>query len=58
MFDDPAARAVGQLLGATGTTDVVDASAAWCARQRGHGVVTSDPDDLLAVDPTLSVVVC
>lgn len=57
-LDDRAGRAVGQLLGASGTTDVVDASIAWCARQRGHPVVTSDPDDLRAVDPTLTIVAC
>lgn len=57
-LDDHAARAVGQLLGASGTVDVIDASVAWCARQRGHAVVTSDPDDLRAIDPTLAVVPC
>lgn len=57
-LDDHAARAVGQLLGASRTADVIDASVAWCARQRGHAVVTSDPDDLQAIDPTLAVVPC
>jgi len=57
-LDDHAARAVGQLLGASHTADVIDASVAWCARQRGHAVVTSDPDDLRAIDPTLTAVPC
>ena len=57
-LDDHAARSVGQMLGASGTNDVVDASVAWCARQRGQAVVTADPDDLLAVDPGLHVVEC
>lgn len=58
VLDDAAARAVGQLLGASRTADVVDASVVWCARQHEHRVVTGDPHDLLAVDPTLSLVVC
>lgn len=50
-FDESAARAVGHLLGRTGTTDVVDASVVWCARLRGAVVLTSDPDDLRRLDP-------
>ena len=57
-LDDHAARSAGQMLGASGTNDVVDASVAWCARQRGHVVVTSDPDDILAVHPDLHVLRC
>ena len=57
-LDDRAGRAVGQLLGTGGTTDVVDASVAWCARQRGHVVVTSDVEDVKAIDPSLRVVGC
>jgi hypothetical protein len=57
-LDDAAARAVGQLLGVSATADVVDASVAWCARQRAHVVVTSDPDDIAALAPGLQVVVC
>lgn len=57
-LDDPAARAVGQLLGVSATRDVVDASVVWCARQRRHVVATSDPDDLLAIDPDLRVLAC
>ncbi len=55
-LDDRTARAVGQLCGASGTADVVDASVAWCARQRGHVVVTSDERDLLRIDPRLRIV--
>jgi predicted nucleic acid-binding protein len=47
------ARAAGQLLGGTGTTDVVDASVVLCARQREHVILTSDPDDLRRLDPRL-----
>ena len=57
-LDDLSARSIGQILGVSETSDVVDASVAWCARQRGHAVVTADPDDILAVDPDLQVVKC
>ena len=52
-LDDPAARAVGLLSGRSGHADVVDVSVALCARQRNLHVVTSDPDDLRAVDDAL-----
>ena len=52
-LDDPAARAVGLLSGRSGHADVVDVSVALCARQRDLHVVTSDPDDLRAVDDAL-----
>jgi hypothetical protein len=32
---------------------VVDASVALCARDRGHPVITTDPGDLHALDPSL-----
>jgi len=56
-LDDTSARAAGQLLGVTGTSDVVDASVVLTARRRRVGVVTSDPDDLRRLDPTLALVV-
>jgi len=56
-LDELAARAAGVLCGRTGIADVVDASVVVCARERGHQVVSSDPDDLLALDPTLRVAV-
>jgi predicted nucleic acid-binding protein len=52
-LDDPAARAVGLLWGRSGHADVVDVSVALCARQRNLHVVTSDPEDLHAVDDAL-----
>jgi hypothetical protein len=57
-LDDHAARAVGQLLGVSGTTGVVDAAVVWCARTRGMAVVTSDPDDLRRIDGSVQVVSC
>ncbi len=56
-LDDARARAAGQLCGATGTADVIDASVALCAQARGHGVLTSDPDDLSRLGPSLRLVV-
>jgi predicted nucleic acid-binding protein len=53
VLDDPTARAVGLLSARSGHPDVVDVSVAVCARQRDSHVVTSDPDGLHAVDPTL-----
>ncbi len=55
-FDEGAARVCGVLLGRPGATDVIDASVVVCARERGHIVVTSDPDDLHRIDPRLAVV--
>ena len=52
-LDDPVARAVGVLCGRSGHADVVDVSVALCARQRNLHVVTSDPDDLRAIDDAL-----
>ena len=49
------ARLVGNVLGATRTSDPIDAHVAVLARQRGWPILTSDPDDLLAIDPTLVI---
>src|SRR5439155_24807819 len=51
------ATRVGRLLAAIGTADVVDAHVVICARRSNQRVVTSDPDDLRALDSTLEVVV-
>lgn len=55
-YDVHAAKEVGRLCGASGQIDVVDAHVVWHARSRGHLVVTSDPDDLGALDPGLTIV--
>ena len=52
-LDDRRARAAGQLCGVAGTRDVIDASVVMCARSRAHSVLTSDPDDLRRLDPSL-----
>lgn len=45
------ALAVGKLLAATGTRDVVDAHVAICAARYGQPIVTSDPNDLRRLSP-------
>jgi hypothetical protein len=47
---------VGRLLAASGTSDIVDAHVVICARRAGQQVVTSDPEDLLVLDPDLRIV--
>ncbi|HUZ20507.1 MAG TPA: hypothetical protein VMU75_08065 [Acidimicrobiales bacterium] len=47
---------VGRLLGASATADIVDAHVVICARRAHQQVVTTDPDDLRMLDPTLSLV--
>jgi hypothetical protein len=54
-LDGQRARAAGQLCGLTGTDDVIDASVVLCARQRGHKILTSDPDDLFRLDPEIDL---
>lgn len=50
------ATGVGRLLAVSGTADVVDAHVVLCARRTGQAVVTTDPDDLRRLDPSLAVV--
>ena len=47
---------VGRLLAASGTSDVVDAHVVICARRSQQRVVTTDPEDLRHLDPTLHLV--
>jgi predicted nucleic acid-binding protein len=55
-LDEPQARVAGVLCGRAGTADIVDSSVVICARERGHAVITSDPNDLAALDQTLRIV--
>ena len=50
-----AARILGRMLGAARRSDPTDAHVVWLGRQRGWPVLTSDPNDLLAIDPGLVV---
>ena len=52
---NPVAKLLGRMLGATGTSDPIDAHVVFLARDRGWPVLTSDPDDLLAIDPGVTV---
>jgi predicted nucleic acid-binding protein len=47
---------VGRLLSASATADIVDAHVVICARRTQQQVVTSDPDDLRRLDPTIRLV--
>jgi hypothetical protein len=49
------ARLLGRMLGSAGRSDPVDAHVALLARQRAWPILTADPSDLLAIDPTLTI---
>lgn len=55
-LDGPDAAQVGILLGTSGTTDIVDAHVVICARRHSAPIVTSDPSDLIRLDPGASIV--
>ena len=55
-LDAEMARAVGVMCGAVGVADVVDGHVALHARRRDLAVLTSDPDDIARLDPTLTIV--
>jgi hypothetical protein len=50
-LDEHLARAAGELCGATGTRDVIDASVVLTARPWRDSILTSDPGDLRRLDP-------
>jgi hypothetical protein len=51
------ATGTGRLLAASGTSDIADTRVVICARRAGHPVVASDPADLRALDPAISLIV-
>lgn len=55
-LDAESAKAIGVMCGLTRRTDVVDGHVALHARRRGLSVLTSDPDDIVAFDPTLTII--
>jgi hypothetical protein len=55
-LDTKMALRVGARCAATGVADIVDVSVVICASDRGHPVVTSDPGDIAAIDPALTLV--
>ncbi|MGQ0777792.1 MAG: hypothetical protein ACT4NY_25850 [Pseudonocardiales bacterium] len=56
VLDDPTARAVGTLTAHSDHADVVDVSVALCAAESGHAILTSDLDDISAVNPRLVLI--
>ena len=56
VLDRVDATNVGRLLAASGRTDIVDAHVVICARRTRQPVVTSDADDLRALDPSIKLV--
>ncbi|MCY9785587.1 PIN domain-containing protein [Nocardiopsis sp. EMB25] len=55
-LDPGSARRVGALLARSGTSDVVDGHVALLAAELNATVLTSDPDDIGKLDPTLRIV--
>jgi hypothetical protein len=55
-LDELLARSCGELCGATGTSDVIDASVVILARERHDPIVTSDPRDLRRLDPQARII--
>lgn len=55
-LDHRTAQQVGVLLGEIGESDVVDGHVALLARRVGGTVYSSDPYDIAAIDPTLTIV--
>lgn len=52
------AKAAGIVAGRAGVSDVIDSSVALLARRTASVVVTSDPDDIVRLDPSLVVITC
>jgi hypothetical protein len=50
---DAEARRIGLLLAGTRTRDAVDAHVAICAHRLGQVVLTSDPDDIARLSPSV-----
>jgi|SRR5690606_4935403 len=55
-LDEGLSRAAGELCGATGTADVIDASVVLVARRQRDLIVTGDPADLQRLDPSAVIV--
>lgn len=50
-----AARLIGRMLGTAGASDPVDGHVVLLAREHGWPILSSDAEDLLAIDPTLTI---
>lgn len=47
---------VGRLLAASGTSDIADVHIVICARRASQPIITSDPGDLRALDPAITLI--
>jgi len=56
VLDRVDATNVGRVLEASRTTDIVDAHVVICARRTRQPIITSDADDLRALDPSIKLV--
>lgn len=54
-MDDSEARRVGRLLADSGTSDITDGHVAICALRLDAAVLTSDPEDIRRLGPTLRI---
>lgn len=54
-LDQAVAGTLGRMLGQSGTADPIDAHLVLMARERGWPVLSSDAEDLLAIDPALTI---
>jgi hypothetical protein len=54
-LDEQLARAAGALCGRRGTSDVIDASVVLTARAGPDTILTSDPEDLVRLDPRATI---
>jgi predicted nucleic acid-binding protein len=55
-LDEQLARSCGELCGATGSSDIIDASVVILARERRDPIITGDPDDLRRLDPAAQLI--
>jgi len=55
-LDEQLSRSCGELCGARGTSDVIDASVVILARERRDIIITSEPEDLRRLDPGSQII--
>jgi hypothetical protein len=55
-LDEQLARACGELCGAANSADIIDASVVILARERRDSIVTSDPNEMRRLDPSVQII--
>jgi hypothetical protein len=55
VLDAEMAKAAGALCGRAGTADVIDATVVLAARASGTTIITSDPSDMVRLDPNVEI---